>query len=365
MISYLPWSKQTLSSVLESFVLGNMPILDLELSALCKHRIRYGGCVYCDSSAGVPHSDELTIEEVRLLVLSAQRDLDLQWIYGCGLGEPTDDRKFRALVEFAASRDIYTSVFTNGLNCTKEYLQFLYDHNVCLLIKCDSLNPNVFSRLLGTDDIRVAKSIYDAIETALDVGFGKLDVAGSSRLALSIVPTQYNKDDILEVVSFCKENNLFPLLGQLEYAGRGKDVFDALALSNDELMKIKRNVEEVLGQSYEIPICPAGISGMHITNIGECVVHQDTGLSCPWFDLYDPITVTLGNIRTVSIKELWASVREYRKKQLKRTLQWMNETEPDIFGGCGGCLLVSTYLDTVKNQMHIDIESVQNNNDAI
>jgi len=52
MVTYLPWSEQNLKSALEAYKEGDMPILDLELSAVCEHRLACGGCIYCDSSTG-------------------------------------------------------------------------------------------------------------------------------------------------------------------------------------------------------------------------------------------------------------------------------------------------------------------------
>ena len=144
MITYFPWSKQNLDNIVESFCDGNMPTLDLELSALCGHRIGYGGCIYCDSATGTPHPNELSVDEIKHLVLEAKHNLDLRWLYCCGLGEPSDDPKFTALIEFVAEIDVSTSIFTNGIGFTRDYLRFLLDHSVSLLIKCDSFDPEVF-----------------------------------------------------------------------------------------------------------------------------------------------------------------------------------------------------------------------------
>jgi len=348
MAEYLPWSLANLDKVLESFHVGGMPILDLELSAFCQHRVSCGGCIYCDSPTGLPHEHELSLSELTSTILSAKQNLGLQWIYSCGLGEPSDDPQFIPLVEFASSHDISFSIFTNGINYTKDYLKFLYANNVSMLVKCDSFDPNVFGQLLGTDDLQIIKSIYKTINMALEVGFGDVDDNGCSRLALSIVPTSRNKSDLIEVVRFCKDSHVFPLLGQLEYAGQAKDIFEELALSSDELLNIKLQVETILEVPYEIPVCPAGIAGAHITNTGECVVHQDTGLSCPWFDLTDPTVTTFGNVRQKDIDELWNDIQAYRSERLENIqVAVKNYDQKDVFGGCGGHKLLETYMKTM------------------
>jgi MoaA/NifB/PqqE/SkfB family radical SAM enzyme len=230
------------------------------------------------------------------------------------------------------------------MNYTRDDLRFLYDRGVSLLIKCDSLNPEVFGRLLGTDDMEIVKSIYRTIDIAIEIGFGDVDCRGCSRLALSIVPTQYNKEDLLEVTSFCKANQLFPLLGQVEYAGRAQTAFDTLSLSNDELLQVKAAVEAILEAPYEIPVCPAGIAGLHISNVGECIVHKGTGLSCPWFDLLEPEVESLGNVREKTLPELWEELQRYRVKRIGSIRRWVGNMTMGTLGGCGGKSMLETYL---------------------
>ena len=349
MRTFLPWNEENLQHILETFSQGNMPVLDLEMSALCDHRLSCGGCLYCDSSTGKPHPNELAAEEIETFLIEAKTELGLRWIYCCGLGEPSDDPNFRHLVKLTAENNMLMSFFTNGIHYTTEYLQFLHEHEVSLLIKCDSFNPEVFGKLLGIDSLEVVRSIYQTIDMAIDIGFTEPCATDSTRLALSIVPTQYNRHDVLNVVDFCNKNNIFPLIGQLEYAGRGQEVFDSLALNNNELSEMKGKVEHIIGTSYEIPVCPAGIAGIHITNTGNCVVHQNTGLSCPWFDLSVPKIHTLGNVRETNIKTLWDSVKDYRKSTFHNAQHWLEDLPSDVFGGCGGKHLVEKYLNITQS----------------
>lgn len=346
MVAYYPWNETNLSNIIKSFQLGKMPVLDLEFSALCKHRLLSGGCIYCDSPAGKPHYNELRVDKVKYLMAEACKVLDLRWLYCCGLGEPSDDPKFKSIVEFSKNQGITLSVFSNGIGYTQEFINFLYKNDVCLLIKCDSLDAQIFSKSLGASDVESANSIYRTLEMALNVGYGK-DVAPGmgSRLALSIVPTQLNKYTLIDVVRFCKANNLFPLLGQLEQAGRGENIFEDISLSNAELQDFKEHVDDILGFDYKIPVCPAGIAGLHIDNIGQCVVHEETGLSCAWFDLENPTVNILGNINDTDIVTLWNKVLKYRKDRLNNlSKKWIEKPLEDIFGGCGGADLVKTYL---------------------
>ncbi len=347
MITYLPWSTENLLGILEVFRAGHLPIIDLEFSALCRHRLTSGGCLYCDSPTGLQHFAELSASEVTNIIAAAQPGEHLRWLYCCGLGEPTDDGKFEEVIEFAFRHGVHSSIFTNGLNLSRHFLEFLYVNGASLLIKCDSLNPRVFGRLLGVDDCLIVDKVYNAIQMAIDVGFARSEDDGCTRLALSVVPTKHNVEDIPEVVRFCKTNNLYPLLGQLEHAGRGKDSYEELVLGVQDLLTLKSKVETILGESYEIPVCPAGIAGIHINNVGAVIVHQATGLSCPWFDLEDPATAVIGNVRQASIGHLWQKVSEYRRNSLSNHEAWTSITQQDVFGGCGGSRLLAKYLEVL------------------
>jgi len=342
MISYLPWSQTVWNDVIQSFRSGQLPILDIEMGAICKHRIRNHGCIYCDSQTGKPQPGELTFDQTKEVIVEAV-DVGLKWIYCCGLGEPTDDKKFNKMVEFCAPKGIYTSIFTNAIDYDNAYLQYLYDNNVCIIVKCDSFKVGTFGKLLGTSNLKDVDAIYASINNALRVGFANHT---NTRIGLSIVPTKVNKNDILDVVKYCNDNNIFPVIGELEYVGRGKELFDSLALSQLELQEIKNGINEILGCEYVSPVCPASIAGIHITNVGDCIVHEKTGLSCPWFDLKEPRIEFVGNVKSTSISDLWQLVQKYRSDRMVTTKEWLR-TEPNnyVFGGCGGNDLVLKYSE--------------------
>ena len=86
------------------------------------------------------------------------------------------------------------------------------------------------------------------------------------------------------------------------------------------------------------PICPCILTGVHIDNIGNCIVDRDTGLNCKWFLLKDPLTTQLGNIYSNSILDLFDKVNTYRKLCFETKLELIKQTcdISYVFGGCGG-----------------------------
>jgi len=338
-LEYLPWSQRVLKEALNDFRVGKLPILDLELSGLCKLKLLYGGCIYCDSASGRPHIGETSMHDLVRLI-NQGLELGLKWIFICGLGEPKDDTRFYELVRFLTDNDISLSIFSNGVFYDSYDVDFLYSNHVHLIIKCDSFNPVVFSRLLGAP-VHIAESIYRTIHMLLERGYG--DKGGPS-LALSIVPTKVNLQDVVSVVNFCVKNKIFPLIGQLEYAGRAKSIYDQLAPARSELIWLKNEIERVLGYTYEIPVCPAAMTSLHVSNTGDYIVDANTGLSCFWFHLLEPTIKVLGNIRTHSVVEMLNEMKHYRKQKMEDIKRWLKICSENIFGGCGGYKLLEEYL---------------------
>jgi len=335
MITYYPWSEKVLKECLSGHTRRELYTLDLELTAKCTQ----ASCIYCDSrpEVGRRHINELNLRETTKLLTDGKK-LGLKWIYACGLGEPLEDVRFKGLVEMISKLDARLSLFTNAILIDKEKAKWLYDNRVCLILKLDTFEEETFDKILGKKG--AARRIYDALELLLDVGYGKRSENGSTDLAFSIVPTRLNIHDIENVIKFAKENNIFPSVGELERAGRTLEgtTYHDLALDDKETLALKKEVERLLWKGYTRPICPTIITGVHIDNVGNCVVDLETGLNCKWFLLGEPAVRILGNVRTDELASMFQAVKEYRKKCFDRNSNGVRECESVnyVFGGCGG-----------------------------
>ena len=84
-LNYLPWSTDNYDDCVARYIKGELPTIDLQLSAKCSH----ASCVYCDSKIGHAQRGELSLLEIEKFFLKEKSDF--QWLYICGLGEPLDD----------------------------------------------------------------------------------------------------------------------------------------------------------------------------------------------------------------------------------------------------------------------------------
>ena len=334
-IVYQPWGEAVRNECLSAHDKGELSTLDLELTAKCTK----ASCIYCDSrpDVGSRHANELNLRETKKLLEEA-KELGLRWIFTCGLGEPLEDIKFKGLVKTASELGIRVSLFTNGILIDKTIAEWLHDNGVCLILKLDSFQEETFEKILGKKG--AAQEIYNCLDLLLESGYAQHNENGYTDLAFSIVPTRLNLNEIEDVITFAKKNNIFPSVGELEQAGRALEnsVYQDLSLDHQEILALKAKVETLLWKGYTRPICPTIITGVHIDNIGQCVVDSETGLNCKWFLLREPAIKIMGSIRENTLAELFSNVRKYRKKRFEGNGDAVRKCEAVeyVFGGCGG-----------------------------
>jgi len=334
-IEYYPWSKKVLRESLALQKHGMIPTLDLELTSKCSGAC----CVYCDSKPSVCASGqegETSFSQIEKVILDA-KSYGLKWVYTCGLGEPLEDDKFWNLIHLFKAQHICLSMFSNGVFIKDIYVaKELKEHNVNIILKMDTFNEEKFDLILGRKG--TAQKIYAARDNLIAAGYREKD--GYTNLAFSIVPTSLSIDSIPDIIAYCKQYGIFASIGELEQAGEviNNGLNDALSIKHDDAIQLKTLADAYIEGTYMRPICPCILTGVHIDNLGNCVVDQDTGLNCKWFLLKDPQTIKLGNINTENIRELFHAVNAYRKKCFDSKFNLIKSLGniSYVFGGCGG-----------------------------
>lgn len=335
MIEYLPWSRNVLNHSIEMQKKGGIPTLDIELTAKCSGAC----CIYCDSKPDVSVCgmiNEMKYPEIQKFVLDSKKK-GLEWVYTCGLGEPLEDEKFWDMIHLFKANGIKLSMFSNGIfikdiNVARE----LKKHGVHIILKMDTFIEKKFDVILGRKG--AAQQVYAACDLLLEAGYAGKD--HYTDLAFSIVPTSLSIDGIPQVVDFAKTHGIFASIGELERAGEviNKNLTGTLGLMPDVVKHLKTIADAYIEGNYMRPICPCILTGLHIDNLGNCLVDEDTGLNCKWFLLKDPRTISLGNIYDNSADELMRKVTEYRKMCFDIKKQQIEQAfnVSYVFGGCGG-----------------------------
>ena len=336
MYEYAPWSRKVLNRIL-AISSTTLPILDVLLGGACNLN-----CIYCDTPKY--HSPcSLDIDSLERII----RDGNIEWVYTCGLGEPTAPGNveiFKQILAICKKKGVKVSVFSNIVNLDDEILSYISEGTLNVLFKLDSFDKQKMAYLYGRDRGEIILRNYQRLLEAVRLN------DGTTNLGASIVPTKVNYDDVYRIIDFCMEHGIFPLLGQLENAGKCSTVFEKMKLKQEELLSLRSYINQKYGVEYQIPVCPATISAMHITNTNDVIVDEKTGLSCAWFWLEDPKMITLGSIKDMSADEITKRIIDYRKSKFEEVVAIERTLESNPFGGCGGDakVLLNQYISIAK-----------------
>lgn len=326
MIEYLPWSQKVYRDSLERYEKGLFSSLDIELGGECNFH-----CIYCDSPE-YEKKCEIPMERIDEYLSSGM----IRWVYICGLGEPTFHNNHVKLVSLLKSCSRYgvkCSIFSNLSNLTPELIQYIQEGVLHIQFKYDTKDEVIVKTLYGSQFPGQQIANIDRIKQLV------CSDGSTTNLAASIVPTKLNIHSILGIVEECLDANIFPLLGELECSGMGQINYEKLSLHPEEALQLKEAVERLCGESYEIPVCPSVISGIHIDYSGHVTVDKTTGLSCHWFWLDEPQTIRLVHCRDYKeIDSIAKKIRNYRNGCMDNVVDFLQKGKHVgmAFGGCGG-----------------------------
>ncbi len=331
MIEYLPWSKMAFDKCCNDYSNGHFPVLDIELGGMCNLK-----CIYCDSP---DRTKMFTAKaDVYKFIISER----FRWLFICGLGEPafsSNKDELIRLLNLCKKHGVRCSMFTNLTNFDDELFKYVEDEVLYVMFKLDSLRPNVIKKLYGNPNIDV-----DSLRNKIDRLLSLVQVRDNcTNICASIVPTTENYKELPSLIDFCAKNNVFPLIGDLEDSGLGKDTYKNLKLSDEQLLLIRAHLPE----EYRIPICPSVLCGIHILYDGTIAVDKSTGLSCHWFWLEEPEIHSLKKAwEYSSYTDIEKDILAYRQERLQFVRDEVVKMKGMVFGGCGGDIkeLLGVYL---------------------
>ena len=337
MLEYLPWSVDVLHDCWEQYnKTEKLNIIDIELGGACNFR-----CKYCDTPT-YQKDIAYCLEDIEKLIIQS----GVKWLFLCGLGEPTvgaNMRDLKIILSFCKAHNVKCSAFSNIANFDDELFMYVEQEVLYPLFKLDSFDANLIKRIYNISDQLAAKQLGNVYRMPDVV---KMD-GHYTNVAASIVPSNDNFEELETIVSWCYANNIYPLIGDLEDAGKGQDEYRAMKVTDQNLLRLRKFILDRTGEEYRIPICPSVLFGLHISYDGFVVVDGVSGLSCHWFWLEEPKIKKLCEINGRTFNEMSTIVIENRKKLKEQIRGMISERERLVFGGCGGDVvdLLAFYLE--------------------
>lgn len=290
----------------------------LELPGYCNL-----ACAYCYAEGGKPKNIENLLSWNNYVsILKQAKDMGVEDIGIPGAGEPllprNRDLTFKVL-EKCKDLGFYVTLFTTGEWIDERIAERLYDLPVELMIKGNSLKPEVQDRFVsdptrGRNVKGYGQRRNKALELLMKKGFNNekkcMEKYGrKSRMALvtSIMtscgegPTNYEEMDNL--LKYARENNIIFDVDSVLKRGRGAtcdlcEEDQRLKTKLQELQKIDREKygnKWELSQSYIATVCDRFSYHMYINQYGDirpCIGAMD---------------VTLGNIKETTLNKAWNS----------------------------------------------------------
>ncbi len=340
MMQYRPWEKNEVNEIISKVGEGQLPILDIQLGGQCPY-----ACEYCDDVNRRNLPCLINMDSIYRLMCQG----NTKGVYVCGIGEPTacsNYKKLIQLLDMCYERNIWVSMYTNGLRLSEKILKHVDNGTLNLLYKYDTERINVAAKLYGISRSAAMQQFTSVMKLKNVIHNNN----GVTNIGASIVPSSENIKKMRFLINCCLKSGIFPMIGELENAGNCHKHYEELKISGEELQKVKDWMLQEHGIDYQIPVCPATISGIHIDNFGQVIIDGKTGLSCSWFWMEDPEMIRLGSIDEMSYEEIVKKILEYRDSKYQEVLQMIDDVGEHPFGGCGGDVkhLLKTYTEVYQ-----------------
>jgi len=310
-----PWGLEfSQKEIAEARQKNKLLTLELEFSKVCNLR-----CVYCYSSAGMALENELTLDEIKDAVEQAHA-CGARKIIILGGGEPLLYPDLLEVIDHILQQGLRADIFTNGILIDAAMASALYERNVAVAVKMNSLVPEVQDFLAGK------KGAFAAMQK----GLHNLMRAGypddNHKLGVGTIICRQNIDEIPSIWRWAKKAGIVPYIETMTWQGRAKD--------HPELEVATEVVQDLFEKLAAIDLREFGERWMPHPPFAasQCARHEysctitSTGevFPCPG------VNIAAGNIRRQALETI------LRESKMLRDLRNIRTT---IKGPCATCKL--------------------------
>ena len=274
-------------------------------------------CEYCFRGGNSPDKDvrfgdEISKDQI-IRAVDEMTELGVRTINIIGAGEPLMDTGLEGLLDHISSLGVTPVLFTNGSRITPDLIKAFERYQISVIIKLNSLNPDLQNKLVRRSWF-VEKRDY-GLRLLLEEGFNQPAENYRTRLGIDSIVFQENKGEILDILRFCRNNNIMPVMSTFIPAGRTKDRTDQ-EVSMGEFIEIAKRAQEIDAGEYGITydrLLPY-LGGVPCTQCGRSSIYLTIS-----GDIYDcPGQLhSYGNIRDTTITEAF-----YRNRTAKDNPQF-------------------------------------------
>ena len=204
---------------------NNHPLLlSLYLDTVCNLN-----CIFCFLGSGESHRQEqLSLEKYKDLIKQG-KEMGVRSTLFFGAGEPLLDEKLFPLVEYSNELGLYSVMFTNASLLTREIAERIKKLDLSVVASVKSRNPQILDALTGVKNS--AEKIYRGFQHLLDAGLNR---QAPTRLGIDILICKQVYEEVPELVRYCIDNKLHPMIESLLCGGRTLLNRDALKITDEQ-----------------------------------------------------------------------------------------------------------------------------------
>ena len=277
--------------------------MEIEPSMKCNY-----SCRYCYASHNSTEEPTLSYEEI-IKIINSSKELGVRKIIILG-GEPTIYPHFLEIIDYINNVGLQTEIFTNGSMITPELSRTLYEKNVRVVLKLNSLKPEIMEFLTGRSDS--FDNTLNAIKYLKKAGYpDKTHLLGTST-----VICKHNLSEITDLWIWLKDQEITPYFEMITPQGKAKEDAD-LVVDPKVLEKLFRKIAdidyELYGNKWDIQ--PPLVANKCLRNMYSCLIDSHGNVK-PCVG----VNIICGNIREKSLKEIIRSseliqnLRDYKNK---------------------------------------------------
>lgn len=290
---------------------GKLLSLEIEFSHKCNF-----SCIYCYVQNNSDHKNELSVEEIRNVIIQA-KDLGARKIIILG-GEPMMYPHVMEIVQFIKNQGCEIELFTNGVNITPSTAQTLFDYGVVVVLKMNTFDEKLQDTLSGK------KGAYKQIQQA----FKNLKHAGypsGQPMGISTIICRQNIEDLAKMWEWMRDQNITPYFEIITPQEKARDN-DFLEVDTRRIQKLFYQISDIDRKKYGYQWDPQPplVGGKCLRHQFSCTVNPH-GYVLPCIG----ITIPIGNIREKKLEDI------LRDSEVIQDLRNYKQT---IKGPCSKCI---------------------------
>ena len=266
---------------------GNLLSIEIEFNSSCNFN-----CVYCYATNNLDPREELTVEEIRDLILQA-KDLGARKTIILG-GEPMLFPHILEMVGFIRGQGLEVEIFTNGANMTPFAARTLFENKAAVVLKMNSFDEKIQDMLAGKEG--AYNQIQEAFKNLKDAGYPAADC----RMGRSSIICRQNIDELVRMWEWLRDQGIdpyFEMLTPQEKAKKNGFLKVETSRIHDFFYKIADIERKKYGHDWDPQ--PPLVGGQCLRHQFSCSVNS-RGYVQPCVGIPIPV----GNIRKNKLKDI-------------------------------------------------------------